>query len=44
MKNGIAVNINTVKEMFDMCNYVGLNPVEYLGDVQFDANIQSSYS
>ena len=35
-ENGIAVNINTVAEMFDMSRYVGLDPVKYLGDVKFD--------
>ncbi len=43
MENGIAVNINTVAEMFDMCKYVGLNPVDYLGDVSFDNAAASSY-
>ena len=44
LKNGIDVNINTVAEMFDMCKYVGLDPVSYLGDVNFDeVNASSSY-
>ena len=43
LQNGIAVNINTVKEMFEMCKFVGLNPVDYLGDVQFDEATESSY-
>ncbi len=43
LKNGIDVNINTVAEMFDMCKYVGLDPVEYLGDVKFDDVSASSY-
>ncbi len=43
LKNGINVNINTVSEMFDMCKFVGLNPVEYLGDVKFDTTKNSSY-
>ncbi len=43
LENGIDVNINTVKEMFDMCEYVGLNPVDYLGDVKFDNATESSY-
>ena len=44
LKNGIDVNINTVAEMFDMCKFVGLDPVQYLGDVNFDeVNASSSY-
>lgn len=43
LKNGIAVNINTVAEMFDMCRYVGLDPVRYLGDVKFENAASSSY-
>ena len=44
LKNGIDVNINTVAEMFDMCKFVGLDPVPYLGDVNFDeVNASSSY-
>lgn len=44
LKNGIDVNINTVAEMFEMCRFVGLDPVQYLGDVSFDeVNASSSY-
>ncbi len=43
LKNGIDVNINTVAEMFDMCRYVGLNPVDYLGEVNFEKSRTSSY-
>lgn len=43
LENGIDVNINTVAEMFAMCRYVGLNPVDYLGDVSFDDARASSY-
>lgn len=43
LANGIDVNINTVAEMFDMCKYVGLDPVKYLGDVKFDNVNASSY-
>ena len=44
MENGIDVNINTVAEMFEMCGYVGLDPVQYLGNVNFDeVNATSSY-
>ncbi len=44
LANGIDVNINTVAEMFDMCRYVGLDPVTYLGDVQFNDTASSSYN
>ncbi len=44
LENGIDVNINTVAEMFDMCKYVGLNPVDYLGDIKFDEARDSSYN
>ncbi|MBP3381589.1 MAG: Ldh family oxidoreductase, partial [Clostridia bacterium] len=44
LANGIDVNINTVAEMFDMCRYVGLDPVSYLGDVQFADTASSSYN
>ena len=43
LENGINVNINTVAEMFEMCKYVGLNPVDYLGDVTFENATASSY-
>lgn len=43
LKNGINVNINTVAEMFEMCKYVGLDPVQYLGDVKFEKAADSSY-
>ena len=43
LANGINVNINTVAEMFEMCKYVGLNPVDYLGDVTFENATASSY-
>ena len=43
LENGIDVNINTVAEMFDMCKYVGLDPVDYLGDVKFENATASSY-
>lgn len=43
LANGIDVNINTVAEMFDMCRFVGLDPVSYLGDVQFSDTASSSY-
>ncbi len=41
--NGINVNINTVAEMKDLCDYLGLDSVKYLGDVDFSLAKQSSY-
>ena len=41
--NGISVNINTVAEMKDLCDYLGLDSVKYLGDVDFSLAKQSSY-
>ena len=31
LKNGINVNINTVAEMVDLCNYLGMDVESYLG-------------
>ncbi len=33
MKEGIPVNISTVAEIIELCNYVGLDSKKYLGDV-----------
>lgn len=44
MKNGIAVNINTVFEMAEMCKYVGLDYKKYLGDVSFEETKTGSYN
>lgn len=43
MKNGIDVNINTVAEMKNLCDYLGLDSVRYLGDVDLSSAKQSSY-
>ncbi len=43
LENGINVNINTVAEMKDLCDYLGMDSVEYLGDVDFSSAKQSSY-
>ena len=32
-RDGIDVNINTVAEMVEMCNYLGMNSEEYLGKI-----------
>ena len=45
MKNGINVNVNTVAEMVDFCNFVGLSVEEYLGKLDLDtAKKDSSYN
>ncbi len=44
MKNGIDVNINTVYEMIDMCEYLGMDSREYLGDVKRETKQDSSYN
>lgn len=43
LQNGVSVNINTVAEMKDLCDYLGLDSVKYLGDVDFSKAKQSSY-
>ena len=41
---GIPVNVNTLREMIDMANYLGMDPKEYFGDVKLDdSNFKSSY-
>ncbi|MBR5155082.1 MAG: Ldh family oxidoreductase [Clostridia bacterium] len=44
VKNGIDVNINTVAEMVDLCNYLNMDVKEYLGEEAVDLKLnQSSY-
>ena len=44
LKNGIDVNINTVAEMVDLCNYLGMDVREYLGEEAEKITLkQSSY-
>lgn len=43
MKEGIDVNISTVAEMINICNYLGMDSVEYLGDVDTSAAKESVY-
>ena len=43
LKDGIDVNINTLREMVQFCSFAGLDPKEYLGDIQFDEEKESSY-
>ncbi len=44
MKNGIEVDISTVSEMIDICDYLGMDSVEYLGDVDTSAAKASFYT
>ena len=43
IKNGIPVLVNTVAEMKDLCDYLGLDSKYYLGDVDLSSAKQSSY-
>ena len=43
-EQGVPVNVNTLREMIDMANYLGMDPKEYFGDVELeDSNFKSSY-
>ena len=43
-EQGVPVNINTLREMIDMANYLGMDQKEYFGDVKLDDNnFKSSY-
>ena len=44
MENGIDVNVNTVAEMVDLCNYLNMDVAEYLGEEAAKLTLrQSSY-
>lgn len=44
LENGINVNINTVAEMVDLCNYLGMDVKQYLGEEALQLTLrQSSY-
>lgn len=43
MKDGIDVNINTVAEMKNMCDYLGMDSVKYLGNVDLSNTKESIY-
>ena len=44
LENGIDVNINTVAEMVDLCNYLNMDVKEYLGEEAEKLTLrQSSY-
>ena len=42
VKNGIDVNVNTVAEMVDLCNYLGMDVQEYLGDEAMQLTLKKS--
>ena len=44
MKNGIEVDISTVSEMIDICKYLGMDHVDYLGEVDISAAKESFYT
>ena len=45
IENGINVNVNTVAEMLDFCEFAGLSSKEYLGDINLDTvKKDSSYN
>lgn len=42
-QDGIPVDISTVSEMINICNYLGMDPVEYLGNVDVSRAKSSLY-
>jgi hypothetical protein len=43
-KEGIPVNVNTVKEMVEMAEYLGMDVKAYFGDFEYkNTNFKSSY-
>lgn len=44
LKNGIEVDVNTLAEIIDTCNYVGLDSKEYLGEVDVSGAMASYYN
>ena len=43
MKEGVDVNINTVAEMIDICNYLGMDSEKYVGKVDISGTKKGSY-
>ena len=43
MKNGIDVDISTVSEMVNICRYLGMDSLDYLGDVDISEAKASTY-
>ena len=44
LENGIDVNVNTVAEMIEFCEFADLSVKEYLGDINLDIKTDSSYN
>lgn len=44
MKNGIEININTVAEMHELANYLGMDVDDYLGKIKIEEGWESSYN
>ena len=42
LENGINVNINTVAEMVDLCNYLGMDAEGYLGKEALNLTLNKS--
>ena len=43
-KEGIDVDVSTVLEMVNICKYLGMDHVAYLGDVDLSKAKQTTYS
>ena len=43
LKDGIDVDISTVAEMKSMCEYLGIDPKKYLGNVDLSGAKESTY-
>lgn len=43
MREGIEVNINTISEMIDICNYLGMDSHKYFGDIDVSSAKRSTY-
>jgi LDH2 family malate/lactate/ureidoglycolate dehydrogenase len=44
MREGIDVDISTVSEMVDICQYLGMDTIDYLGEVDLTAAKKSFYT
>ena len=42
-RNGIDVDISTVSEMINICKYLGMNSVDYLGEIDVSAAKKGTY-
>jgi L-2-hydroxycarboxylate dehydrogenase (NAD+) len=44
LRNGIDININTVAEMRDLANYLGMDVDAYLGEMKIEVDYESTYA